>query len=331
MIRAYQLNLSILSFASLFVGMFLVYSLVALNAASRRHELAVLRSIGASSYFLFLMFLTEGAVFGIVGWITAIPISSILVKYLLAGVSQTISTLFVRVRVESLSLSMWEIVLSFVVTVIISVLAALQPAREAMLVSPKEALEISKHGMHVKKSPHQLALGGLACTILVLPMSRLPSVLDIPIPGYSAILLLFVGFSLLAPWSLAKTSDMFSPAIRRIAGFPAYLAGRYIKDSGTRTAVSVGALITAVALFASLVIMIYSFRSTVELWAEQTVSGDLFLTMKLNDVNQYRQSIPPEAVVFNAGVTRDNLMIWMTREEWDTLSRLLEAARHRSE
>ncbi len=79
MIRAYQLNLSILSFASLFVGMFLVYSLVALNAASRRHELAVLRSTGASSYLLFLVFLAEGALFGLAGWVVAMPISGILV------------------------------------------------------------------------------------------------------------------------------------------------------------------------------------------------------------------------------------------------------------
>ena len=28
---------------------------------------------------------------------------------------------------------------------------------------------------------------------------------------------------------------------------------------------------------------------------------------------------PPEAVVFNAGITRDNLMMWMTREEWDSV------------
>jgi 3-oxoacyl-[acyl-carrier protein] reductase len=28
---------------------------------------------------------------------------------------------------------------------------------------------------------------------------------------------------------------------------------------------------------------------------------------------------PPEVVVFNAGITRDNLMIWMTREEWDAV------------
>ncbi|MBN2492572.1 MAG: 3-oxoacyl-ACP reductase FabG [Planctomycetes bacterium] len=28
---------------------------------------------------------------------------------------------------------------------------------------------------------------------------------------------------------------------------------------------------------------------------------------------------PPDVVVFNAGITRDNLMVWMTREEWDAV------------
>lgn len=59
MISAYQLNLSVLSFVSLFVGMFLVYSLVALNAASRRKELAVLRSTGASAGIVFFIFIAE--------------------------------------------------------------------------------------------------------------------------------------------------------------------------------------------------------------------------------------------------------------------------------
>ena len=302
MIRAYQLNLSILSFASLFVGMFLVYSLVALNAAARRHELAVLRSTGASSYLLFLVFLMEGALFGLVGWVVAIPISSILVKYLLHGVSQTISTLFVRVQVDTLSLNVWEIALSFAVTVLISVLAALQPAREAMLVSPKEAMEISQHGMQEKKSPRKLAAGGLIAIALVLPLSLLPGVLGIPLPGYLAILLLFVGFSLLAPWFLTRMGSVLSPILHRAAGTPAYLAGRYIRDSGTRTAVSVGALITAVALFTSLVIMIFSFRQTVEVWTYQTVSGDLFLTPKLNEINDFRHPISAEAVAWMRAV-----------------------------
>jgi putative ABC transport system permease protein len=60
MISAYRLNLSVLSFVSLFVGMFLVYSLVALNAASRRKELAILRSTGASANLVFFIFIAEG-------------------------------------------------------------------------------------------------------------------------------------------------------------------------------------------------------------------------------------------------------------------------------
>ena len=298
MIRAYQLNLSILSFASLFVGMFLVYSLVALNAASRRHELAVLRATGGRARLLLFVFLAEGALLGAAGWIAAIPVSGFLVRYLLHGVSQTISTLFVRVQVDSLFLSPWEIGLSFGVTVLISVLAALQPAREAMQVLPKEALEISRHGMPVKKSGRRLALGGLICILAVLPLSRLPGVGGVPLPGYLAFVLLFVGFSLLVPWLLETMGKHLSSPLRRLGGVPAYLGARWVRDSGTRTAVSVGALITAVALFASLVIMIHSFRRTVEIWTHQTISGDLFATPKLNELNQFRQPMAPSTAAW---------------------------------
>ena len=296
MIRAYQLNLSILSFASLFVGMFLVYSLVALNAASRRHELAILRATGACAHHVFFIFLAEGAFLGIAGWLVAIPLGHFLIKYLLHGVSQTISTLFVRVQVDTLSLNVSEIIFSFAITVGISILAAYQPAREAMQVSPKEALEISQVGMQPRKSPRQLALGGLICILLVLPLSRIPAVLDMPLPGYLAIFLLFVGFALLAPWVLQKISDTFSAGLLRRIGIHAYLASRYVRDSGTRTAVSVGALITAVALFAALVIMIYSFRQTVAYWTYETIKGDLFLTSKMGQINRFRYPIPQQVI-----------------------------------
>jgi 3-oxoacyl-[acyl-carrier protein] reductase len=31
------------------------------------------------------------------------------------------------------------------------------------------------------------------------------------------------------------------------------------------------------------------------------------------------EECPPEAVVFNAGIARDNLLMWMTKEEWDSV------------
>ncbi|MGD9102929.1 MAG: FtsX-like permease family protein, partial [Desulfobacterales bacterium] len=219
-----------------------------------------------------------------------------LTKYLLHGVSQTISTLFVRVQVDALSLSVAEVMFSFIVTVGISILAAYQPAREAMKVPPKEALEISQLGMQPRRSPRQLAIGGLICIMLVLPLSRLPAVLDMPLPGYLAIFLLFVGFALLAPWTLQKISYGLSALLLKRMGVPAYLASRYVRDSGTRTAVSVGALITAVALFAALVIMIHSFRQTVEFWTYETIKGDLFLTSKMGEINRFRFAVPQEVM-----------------------------------
>jgi putative ABC transport system permease protein len=296
MIHAYQLNLSILSFASLFVGMFLVYSLVALNVASRRQELAILRSAGAAGYHLFFIFLAEGALFGVAGWLLALPIGNFLIKYLLHGVSQTITTLFVRVQVEAIAIDAGEMILSFGVTVFIAILAAYQPAREAMAVSPKEALQISQMGMRTRNSPKQLALTGIGCIVLVWPLSQLPAVVGMPLPGYFSIFLLFVGFSLLAPWTLEHIGEALSSILHRLAGVPAYLAGRYVRDGGARTAVSVGALITAVALFTSLVIMIYSFRQTVELWTDQTIRGDLFLTTKMGEINQFRYPISQEVI-----------------------------------
>jgi putative ABC transport system permease protein len=296
MIRAYQLNLSVLSFASLFVGMFLVYSLVALNAASRRRELAVMRSLGASPRLLFRLFLAEGALLGLAGWLAAIPLSTLLVRHLLHTVSRTISTLFVRVQPDSLALSPWEVLISFGVTVGVALLAAWQPAREAMGVAPKEAMELPQDGVQRRRSAVRLALPACACIAACVPLSLLPGAAGVPLPGYLAILLLFVGFSLLAPWLLQRMGRLLAPGLRRLAGVPAWLAGRYVWASGTRTAVSVGALITAVALFTALVIMIHSFRHTVELWVRQTVSGDLFVTSKMGQVNRFRFPIDDEIV-----------------------------------
>ncbi len=296
MIRAYQLNLSVLSFASLFVGMFLVYSLVALNAASRRRELAILRALGASPRLLFNLFLAEGALFGVCGWLLAIPLGSVLVKYLLHTVSQTISTLFVRVHVEGLLLSPAEVAVSFGVTLCVAVAAAFQPARDAMRVPPKEAMEIAHTGRLRRRMAGRLAAWAAGCLLACVPLALLPGVAGVPLPGYLAILLLFVGSALMAPWLLEHLGRAVSPGLQRLAGTPAYLAGRYLRDSGARTSISVGALITAVALFTALVVMIHSFRQTVELWVRQTVSGDLFVTTKMGQVNRFQFPIPAEIV-----------------------------------
>jgi putative ABC transport system permease protein len=298
MISAYRLNLSVLSFVSLFVGMFLVYSLVALNTTSRRKELAILRSTGASAKLIFFIFITEGGFFGLAGWLLAIPISSVLAKYMLYGVSETISTLFVHVSAEILTLSTAEILVSLGMTILVSVLAALEPACKAMKVSPKEAMDLGEPEKKSKNSSRYLMISGLIIIMLVWPLSKITPPANFPYPGYLATFLLFLGFSMLSPWCLQIIGKISGPVLLRIGKEPAWLAGRYVHTGGMRTAISVGALITAVALFSALVIMVHSFRQTVELWAYQTVTGDIFVRSKMSDINRYRDPLPENVKKF---------------------------------
>lgn len=296
MIRAYQLSLTFLSFISLFVGMFLVYSLVALNAAARRRELAVMRATGASRRLIFFLFISEGGFIGLSGWLLAWPISTMLVKYLLAGVSQTVSMLFVRVQVDSLVLSPWELMVSFVSTVTVAALAALPPARDAMRVPPREAMEIAPMAALRPRLMRTMALMGMGLLVLVYPISRLPSPPSVSLPGYLAALFLFIGFALLTPLLLRWIGRMMAPRLAPIGGQPAYLAAGYLRESGVQTAISVGALVTAVALFTALVVMVHSFRSTVALWVTQSIAGDLYIRPKLSELNRFRDPLPPRVV-----------------------------------
>ena len=296
MIRAYQFSLTFLSFISLFVGMFLVYSLVALGAAARRRELAAMRATGGARGLIFGLFMGEGALVGLVGWLLSLPISSLLVPYLLPGVSRTVSELFVHVHVDGLTLSAWEVLLSLGVTFTAAVLAALQPAREAMRVPPREALEVSSTSLLQPQSVRRMAIIGAVLLAIVYPVSRLPSIPAVSLPGYLAALLLFVGFSLLAPELLRQFGRLLAPRLLHRRDPSAFLAASYLRQSGVQTAVSVGALITAVALFTSLVVMIHSFRSTVALWVQQSLAGDLYIRPRLDALNHHRNLLPQKAV-----------------------------------
>lgn len=296
MIHAYQLNLSVLSFVSLFVGMFLVYSLVSLNAASGRRELAILRSLGASSGLVFALILSEGLLLGLLGWLLAIPTGAFLVKYLLQGVSSTISNLFVRVRVEGLQLDIWEVLLSFAVTLLVSLLAAYRPARESIRISPKEAMMIQGGPAGQPRPARQVTMVGLLFIGMSWPVSRLPGLAGFPLPGYLSVLLLVVGFSMLSSPILRWMGSRLAPLLRRLGGEPAFLGCRYVRDAGNRTAISVGALATAVALFVSLVIMVHSFRGTVSLWVNQTLTGDFFIRPRMAGLNRYNDPLPEEVV-----------------------------------
>lgn len=296
LIRAYQLNLSVLSFVSLFVGMFLVYALISLHATSRRKELAIMRSVGASARTVFMLFMAEGCFFGIAGWVLAIPVSLSMTRKLIGLVSATVSRLFVRVNVDGFQLTGGELLLSFAVTLLVAALAACQPAFEASRVRAGEAL-IMREAVSAGEGKliRRLALFGFLLTSAIWPISRLSALSGVPVPGYMATFFLFLGFALFSPLILKAAGTFFPPLVSKAGlGETMALGTGYLKSAGARVAISVGALITAIALFTALVIMVHSFRQTVSTWVNQSINGDLYVRAKMSDINGYRDPLPPD-------------------------------------
>ena len=298
MVAAYEQNLSVLSFVSLFVGMFLVYSLTAFNSASRRREVAVMRALGASKRFVFSVFILDGLVLGLLGWAVGIPVSLSFSGHLLEAVSATVTLLFARVDVRTVSLSVRDVGVSIILTTAVAALAAWQPAHHMMMVPPTEAIRPRSSAPHEETKTRRLTFMGLGLLASVLPLSLMPPLRGVPAAGYAAVFFIFCGFSLLAPGVLKRISRMPSTLARRLGGEPCVLAFKQLEKAGARMAVSVGALITAVGLFTALVVMISSFRKTVETWVFQTVSGDLFVRPMMADLNGYRDPLPAHLVHF---------------------------------
>lgn len=72
------------------------------------------------------------------------------------------------------------------------------------------------------------------------------------------------------------------------------MASRYLRDSMSRTVVTIAALMTALSMLISISIMILSFRKTVDLWVEQSLNGDIFVFPGAYSLTGYSALLPTE-------------------------------------
>jgi putative ABC transport system permease protein len=108
-------------------------------------------------------------------------------------------------------------------------------------------------------------------------LTQLPAVNNQPIAAYLAVLLLIAGTSAAIPTIVVLFSRFAARPIQRVLGTEAMLALRSLRASLGRTSVLTAALTTAVAMTASVGIMVGSFRETVAVWMDNQLKADFYL------------------------------------------------------
>ncbi len=296
MLRAFRWNLTALSYVSLIVGAFLIYNTIAVSVVRRRGEIGTLRALGATSGQVLRLFLAEALLLGLAGGIAGIGLGRLLADFALQLVSGTVNTLYAAAPPAPVVLD-WNLIWMAVgIGGLTAVLSALLPALEASGVLPAEALQRGAHERQRQIAVRRYTILGVLALGLAGASSVLPAVAGLPLFGYLAAFLVIVGFSFLMPLLLFAFISVLEVPVRKLVGVEGRLAARGLAASPARISVLVMSLATAVAMMASVAIMVGSFRQTVELWAEQTLRADLFLKPAAQVAGASDAAIPPEAI-----------------------------------
>jgi putative ABC transport system permease protein len=301
MIGAFRLNLTALSFVSLFVGMFLIYNSMSISVIRRRREIGILRSLGVSENQILALFLAEGAILGFLGAVLGIGIALLMAKFTLASVSRTVTALYILVKAEHITISLSTLILGALISVVVSIISAAGPAREAARTKPREAL--SPNNLERKAWVHmgKFLVAGLVALLLAFIFALQRPILGTPAFGFASAFLILVGFSLITPSGTRWLNVLFGPAVERLFKTEGKLAGHYLKDSLTRTAITIAALMTALAMLISISIMILSFRKTVAIWVDQAITADIILTPASAAISGWDAFLPPEVIPYARG------------------------------
>lgn len=275
MLRAFRWNLRVLSYISLVVGAFLIYNTVSVSVVRRRPEIGILRAIGAGRFTVFGLFLGEALVLGLAGAAIGLALGRLLASATVQLIAGTINALYTTSRPTPVELTAGESWLAFIIGAIVALLSAFAPAREAMRVTPTEAMSRGAHE-HQSRVHWRRALAWSAMfAAAAYGASRLAPFGGYPIGGYASALLAVAAAALAAPAVvLAVNRATRSLAARRVESL---LAGRGLAAALSRTSVVVAALATAIAMMASVGIMVGSFRETVTVWLDAQLRADLYL------------------------------------------------------
>ena len=283
MTAAFRLNLTALSLLALVVGMFLIYNTVTFSVVQQRPVIGSLRALGLTRREIFASILAEAACLGMIGTLFGLGLGVLLGRGAVQLVTQTINDLFFVVSVREINVPLLTLAKGGLIGVCAAVAGAAIPAYEATSVPPAGALQRSNVEERTIAALPLVSAAGVGCliagTILLIPNWNL-------VITFIGLFAIIIGSALLAPLLTLGIVRGLQRLIQGWAGIMVRMAPRYIVRSLSRTSVAIAALMVAVSVIIGVGVMIGSFRATVELWLNDVLQADIFVSPPTLGANQ---------------------------------------------
>lgn len=271
-LRSTELALEFASLLAMAMAAFIILNTLRMNFSERRRQFSIMRAIGASAAQIRRLLLTEGVVIGVLGVCIGIPLALGL-SYALAQGMQNL----MQAKVPLAAPSLGALALGVIAGPLVALIAAWAPARESQKLSPLEGIT-GIEPMHRDRYGWRPVLASLLCTLAALGGLTLVALEYLDdrwaIPTGLATLMAFI---FLIPAVLRPILRTLGRHIPRLLHTEALLASRQMQQRVTRTGLTVGVLVVAIANGLGLGHAIMNNVNDVRNWHRRAMAADFFL------------------------------------------------------
>ncbi len=267
---AYRSNLTALALVALFTGGFLVYSTQTLAVLRRRREFALLHALGVTNRQQIAFSLGSGAAIGALGAMVGIVLGAVAASYALASLGTDMGAGYFRSGAVRLELSVLEVLAFASLGCATAIAGTLRPAWETTKIPTAAALKSGDvaSGQVVSHRVLSVMLVAIAAAILWLPPLG-----TLPLPGYASIALLIFA-SVTAVATIVRRVLLMLPAVRAV---PFQIAVAHLIGTARYVTLSVAAIVVSFSLMVAMLIMVTSFRSSLDAWTQKILPADVYL------------------------------------------------------
>ena len=267
--QAYRVNLTALALMALFTGGFLVFSTLALQAARRRQEFALLRALGLTAGSVRAFLAIEGGLLGLAGALAGTVLGLAASRAMLEKFGYDLGAGFFSGAGNTFSPDAGALAIIGVLGILTAAAAALAVTRPLARLDVAQALKDRHLDLPAPPGgwswPLALATGALGAAYL-------PPAGEIPVGGY-----LSIGLALAA--AVVAVSPASRLLLDRVPASDAplrTLARAQVKSLPGHLSAMVSGIVVSVALTAAMAIMVYSFRVSLDGWLSGVLEADLF-------------------------------------------------------
>lgn len=258
---------------ALFAGAFLIFNTLSMTVVERIRELGLLRAAGATRGQVTSFILLQAAVIAVVGSLLGVLLGALLAA-LMAGWIRTVGA----VPLGAPTIALPDVVTALAIGLVVTLAAAVEPARRAGRVSPVEALKARLDLPTARRARLRWLIGVFAVVgvvgLLVWPRAAGDAALIRSLLVYASLLAVVLAIPFVLPF------------LTRLAGAPFRLLVRLeerlarasiLRDRG-RAALTVGSLTVGLALIVALGGLGQHARAAASAWVADVVPGDLVVT-----------------------------------------------------